>query len=547
MTITSRRFWVGIVTLWAGVACVQPAHAQDPASLPHLERHGTATRLIVDARPYLILGGELGNSSASDTRYMLPVWPKLKAMHLNTVLMPVYWELIEPEEGRFDFALVDSLITAARSNALKIVVLWFGSWKNSMSCYVPSWIKTDQHRFPRARMRDGKALEILTPFSDENRNADARAFARLMKHIRDIDAGHRTVVMVQVENEIGLIPEAKDYCTEATHAFAGQVPPDFVEYLQQHKGTLTDDVRLAWSTRGLKTSGTWEEVFSTGLATDEIFMAWHFARYTNAVAQAGKQEYPLPMYVNAALNRPNHRPGQYPSAGPLPHLMDVWKAAAPQIDFLAPDIYVPDLAAWLGKFDRDGNAVFIPEVDRHQSVANAFFAFGRHNAMGYSPFSVENADAQESLRVSEAYDILRQISPLILEHQGTETISGFLLDSASQTAEIRLGDYLFSVKHEETWPYAPRNDGAHHRYGGLIIMMARDEFIIAGSGVLVTFQSSAGGRAIAGIASIEEGECENGRWTAGRRLNGDEDHQGRHLYLPGGRFGIQRVKLYTYR
>jgi hypothetical protein len=536
-----------IVFVWISLVCGASVHTQSSSHLPHLNKQGTATHLIVHNKPFLMLGGELGNSSASDVKYMAPVWPKLKAMHVNTILMPVYWELIEPKEGQFDFTIPDSLISSARKNDLKIVVLWFGSWKNSMSCYVPEWVKTDQKRFPRSRTNDGKAVEILTPFSDENRNADAKAFAGFMKHLRTIDGEQNTVVMIQVENEIGMIPQARDYCAEAEEAFTRQVPVELLTYLQKNKSSLTEELQQAWSSTGLRTSGTWEEVFGTGLPTDEIFMAWHFAAYTNAVAQAGKGAYPLPMYVNAALIRPNYKPGQYPSAGPLPHVMDVWRAAAPQIDFFAPDIYFPNFAEWLGKYDRGGNAMFVPEVDRRQSAVNAFYAIARHNAMGYSPFSIESVDDPENSQFNKAYDILRQLTPMILEHQGTGTMAGFLLDSAAQTAEIKLSDYIFTVKHEYSWPYAARTEGATPRFGGMIIMTAKDEFTFAGSGVVVTFQSSSGAGAMAGIASMEEGAFLNGKWVAGRRMNGDEDHQGRHLHLPGGAYGIQKVKLYSYK
>jgi hypothetical protein len=502
---------------------------------------------MVHGRPFLMLGGELGNSSASDVKYMASVWPKLKALHLNTVLMPVYWELIEPQEGRFDFTLPDDLIDSARANGLKIVVLWFGSWKNSMSCYTPAWVKTDQKRFPRSRTGSGKAVEILTPFSDENRNADARAFGELMKHLRATDGEKNTVVMVQVENEIGMIPEARDHCAEAEAAFTRPVPAELMAYIQKNIDSLTEELRQAWGSAGMKTSGTWEQVFGTGVATDEIFMAWHFARYANEVAQAGKKEYPLPMYVNAALIRPGYKPGQYPSAGPLPHLMDVWRAAAPRIDFLAPDIYFPDFAAWLGRYDRDGNAMFVPEVDRRQTVTNAFYAIARHNAMGYSPFSIESIDDPLHSQIARGYDVLGQLTPLILGAQGTGIMAGFLLDGPSQTETIILGDYRFTVKHELTWPYAARTEHDTPRCGGMIIMTAKDEFTIAGSGVVVTFQPSSGDGTIAGIASMEEGAFVRETWVAGRRMNGDEDHQGRHMYLPGGEYGIQKVRLYTYR
>ncbi|MBK7257736.1 MAG: beta-galactosidase, partial [Ignavibacteriae bacterium] len=348
------------------------AGAQDVTAIPHLQKQGAATQLIVGGKPFLMLGGELGNSSASDLKYMSAVWPRLKAMHLNTVLMPVYWELIEPEEGVFDFTLVDGLIAQARANDITIVVLWFGTWKNSMSCYAPLWAKTAQKRFPRARTSDGRAVEIMTPFSKDNRDADARAFAAFMKHLRAVDGTTHTVVMIQVENEIGMIPEARDHSPEADRAFAQQVPPELLAFMQKHKAALTDELQKAWAGGGGRGAGTWEDVFGKGPATDEIFMAWHFGRYTDAVAQAGKAEYPLPMYVNAALIRPNYKPGQYPSAGPLPHLMDVWKAAAPQIDFLAPDIYFPNFAEWVGKVrpecERDVRSGGGQEAERHERI-----------------------------------------------------------------------------------------------------------------------------------------------------------------------------------
>ena len=198
-----------------------------------------------------------------------------------------------------------------------------------MSCYAPLWVKTDQKRFPRAREKDGKAEEILTAFNNTNRNTDAHAFVTLMKHIREFDEREQTVVMIQVENEIGMIPDARDYCESANESFNSGVPKEFINYLRENKKNLTQHLYNLWEKNGFKTKGNWEEIFGKSLSTDEIFMAWYYAKYTDYVAEAGKKEYPIPMYVNAALIRPGYRPGQYPSAGPLPHLFDIWKAAAP--------------------------------------------------------------------------------------------------------------------------------------------------------------------------------------------------------------------------
>jgi Domain of unknown function (DUF5597)/Beta-galactosidase len=524
----------------------QTGNHEGDSAIPHLQKHGTATQLIVKGKPLLLLAGELGNSSASNLEYLRAVWSKLVAMHLNALVVPVYWELVEPKEGAFDFTLVDSIIISARLHEMKLVFLWFGTWKNSMSCYVPLWVKTDPKRFPRAHQNDGRAEEILTAFNVANRKTDAHAFATLMKHIRSIDAQEQTVVLVQVENEIGMIPDARDYSDSANKAFSERVPSDLMRYLQKNENLLMPELYALWKDYGLKSSGTWEEVFGKSLQTDEVFMAWYFAKYTNFVAEAGKKEYPLPMYVNAALIRPGFKPGQYPSAGPLPHLIDIWKAAAPEIDFLAPDIYFKNFTEWIGKYDHTGNPLFIPEAGNNQSVANAFYAIAQHNAIGYSPFSIESLDDPEHNQVSKGYDVLGQLEPLILENQGKGTMAGVLLDSVSQTERVRLGDFIFTFKHEYSWRYAFRPGVDTPRVGGIIIMLSPDEFLVAGSGIIVTFESQASDGTIAGIASIDEGKFVNGKWIAGRRMNGDQDHQGRHLYLAGSSFSLQKVKLYKY-
>ncbi len=543
MSATGRTVLVVVIALMSVIANAQTRNGP----IPHLERRGTATQLIVDGKPFLMLAGETGNSSASDLKYLDTIWPKIVKMNLNTLLVPVYWELIEPEEGKLDFTLLDGAIKSAREHHIKLVLLWFGTWKNSMSCYAPLWVKTNQARFPRARDAQGRALEILTPFSSENVKADAKIFAALMKHIRKIDADHRTVVMIQVENEIGMIPDARDHSNEAEKAFGENVPTELLQYLQTHKESLTPELQKAWGKNGFKTAGTWEEVFGKGLQTDELFMAWHFARYTNAVTEAGKKECPLPMYVNAALIRPGYKPGQYPSGGPLPHLFDIWKAAAPAIDFLSPDIYFKNFVEWSTPYNRPGNPLLIPEAQNTQSMANAYYAIGQLNAIGYSPFSIESLEHPENNDVSRAYDILRQLTNLINANQGKGTMAGALLDSATHKAQIQLGDYTFNVRHEYSWPYAARTQGENPRYGCMIIMVSPNEYFVAGRGVVVTFQTRADDGTIAGIGTLDEGKFVNGKWTPGLRMNGDQSHQGRHMNLPGHTYSIQKVRLYKYK
>ncbi|HEV8366663.1 MAG TPA: DUF5597 domain-containing protein [Pyrinomonadaceae bacterium] len=538
-----QRLILQLIGCSALMVCCLPSVKAQQQRLPHLRKQGAATQLIVDDKPFLVLAGELGNSSSSNLEYMRPIWSKLAALKLNTVLIPVYWELIEPTEGKFDFTLVDGLIQDARKHNLRLVPLWFASWKNSMSCYAPAWVKTDQRRFPRSQDKEGNGIEILSTFSKENVEADARAFAAFMRHLREVDANDRTVIMVQVENEIGMIPDSRDRSAVANQLFNERVPADLMTYLQHHKEQLVPELRAVWGANGFKTAGTWEEVFDKGPATDEIFMAWYFARYVDRVTEAGKKEYSLPMFVNAALIRPGHMPGQYPSAGPLPHLMDIWRAGTPKIDFLSPDIYFQNFAEWVRRYDRSGNPVFIPEaMPGPVDSVNAMYAIGQHNAIGFSPFSIDSLDEETTNAVTASYDLLNQLTPLILNHQGKRTMAGLLPEGPEQRQpqQLRLGNNVLYVSFDRS-----TSQNTSVLSGGLVIAIGPDEYVFAGTGLTVTFEAAAPGDPTVGLLSVDDGKYVNGQWIGGRRLNGDQTHQGRHVRL--GRFGIQRVRLYRYR
>jgi len=531
-------------------------NAQNFRGIPRLEPYGTTSRLLVDDRPFLILGGELGNSSSSATPYMKEIWPVLEENRLNTVLAPVYWELIEPEEGKYDFTLVKDLISDAREHDMHLVLLWFASWKNSMSCYAPSWVKRDYQRFPRACDRNGDPVEILSPFERSNLIADKMAFVALMKFIRDMDSEEHTVIMIQVENEIGMLPDARDHSPAANLAFKKEVPADLIKLLRSDRTLYAPELRRTWIEKGGRTRGNWGEVFGTDPAAEELFMAWHFARYVEEITAAGKAVYPLPMYVNAALNRPGWLPGQYPSAGPLPHLMDLWKLAAPSLDLLAPDIYFADFEYWASRYNREGNPLFLPEVRYEQSHGigyetacgpKAFFAFGNLDALGFSPFFIESASDMVAIPMTETYTILDELSPLILAGRGTGQMKGFLFDREHTSDTVFLGGYRLIVKHDYSLGWSAGSDGeAWPVSGGLVICTGVGEYMVAGEGIVMTFPADEDGTRV-GIEQIDEVRLREGEWKVIRRLNGDQSHQGRHLRISMGRPEIQYLKLYRYR
>lgn len=498
-----------------------PARASAAAAdMPHLARNGQATQLMVDGQPFLVLGGELHNSSSTSRAYMQPIWPQLAAMNLNTVLAVVPWDMVEPAEGRFDFTMVDELLEDARKHDLKLVLLWFGSWKNGLSHYVPDWVKADHRRFPRARTAHG-TLEILSTLSEANREADAKAFAALMAHLRQADGQQRTVIMIQVQNEVGLHADTRDRNEAAEAAFAGPVPRELLQHLQQNRETLLPETREVWAANGFRTSGTWTEVFGAGAAADEFFMAWNYSRYVNRVAEAGKSEYALPMFVNAWIVQPSDEyPGEYPAGGPQAHVLDIWRAGSPAIDIYAPDIYLPNFAEVCAQFVRSGNPLFVPESAAGiRGAANAFVAIGRFAAIGYSPFGIESRETDSANGpIHYAYGLLEQLTPLILEHQAKGTIQGVSFTAQNPNERIVMGNYTL---HTALLSNRRSTEVPENGYG-IIMQLAPDEFLVAGAGLQVTFATNPASREMVGLATVEEGTFENGEWKRGRVLNGDE-------------------------
>jgi beta-galactosidase GanA len=474
------------------------------AQAPHLEQREGVTQLIVDGEPLLIRGGELGNSSASHREYLAPAWQRFQAMHMNTVLAPVSWELIEPDEGKFDFSTIDWLLEDARTHDMKLVLLWFGTWKNSMSTYVPPWVKRDSDRFPRTIGEGGKPQEILSALSPEVRDADARAFAALMRHLKKVDSEDHTVIMVQIENEVGFLPFAKE-------------------------GALSGD---AWA--------------------DEREQAVAYARFIDAVAAAGKAEYDLPMFANAAQGRPGVPPGGYPSGGPLAHLADIWREEAPHLDFIAPDIYFPSFAEITDGYVASGNPLFIPEANRAgdpRAGANALRAIGKHSALGFSPFAIDTISKEGQEQLASLYGMLEQLEPMMHATQPNGWVFGISnpvsFDDEADLSPIEVSVAGFTFTATTIDPWTARDDQDPTTHGALLIWLPGDNVIVAGQGVTFTVADE-GGEGQVGLETVEEGRVENGKWVTTRRLNGDQTHQGRHVRLPPGDYTIQKIRLYRY-
>lgn len=526
--------------------------AQGPA--PHLEKRGVTTQLIVDGKPFLILGGELFNSSASSLDYMKPIWPRMTAMGLNTVITPLSWELIEPVEGTFDFSLVDGLLAQARAHHQKVVFLWLASWKNGMSSYPPVWVKRDTRRFPRV-IAQGQPVEILSPASAATEQADGTAFAALMQHIKSVDSVDHTVLMMQVENEVGVLGDSRDHSDVANKEFAGPVPAELTAYLKAHRNTLYPELRHLWDDNGSRTTGSWAEVFGSTPRADEIFMAWHYARFIQAVTARGKAAYDIPMYVNTWLAGPDTPPGKYPSGGPQPRVIDIWRAAGSAIDVYAPDLYDPHFVEWCKRYHRDGNPLFMPETRGGAAgAANVFYALGEEAGFGFSPFGIDMIpptsvpDSYKEMaatltdsggELTSSYRALGAIMPQLTVAQAAGTVHGFLLNKENPTADFTLGGYTLHVTLDEIF-------GMRAEQGyGLIMTDGQDKFLGLGKGFRVAFTPISG--PMVGIAAVDEGRMADGQWVQGRRLNGDENDQGHGWRFDPRQVNLERVTLYRYQ
>lgn len=347
---------------------------------PKLVQQEGRHALLVDGSPYLVLGAQIGNSSAWPSLLEEKVWPALEAMHVNTAEAPVYWEQVEAEPGKFDWTNVDALLTGARQHHLHLILLWFGTWKNGNDHYVPQWVKRDTARYPRMINSAGNPIDDLSADSPTNLDADRKAFTALMHHLAEMDSAEHTVLMMQVENESGGIGAARDFSAASNREFVGAVPAELVKAM------------------GSK-PGTWSEVFRS--TADESFQAWHQARYINAIVEAGKREFNIPMYCNVWLAYP---PGElperhiatpgigYPSGGPNQLMLPLWKAAAPAIDLIGPDVYSSDPSFVLNILDmyrRPDNPLWIPEIGQGDNYAPFFFAALGRGTIGFSPFGVD--------------------------------------------------------------------------------------------------------------------------------------------------------------
>ena len=498
-------------------------YAQTTNQLPHIVKKDGRYALFVDGAPYLMLSAQVNNSSGWPAS--LPkVWPAIEAIHANTVEIPIYWEQLEPQPGHFDYSVMDTILAQARQHHIHLVLLWFGTWKNGSSHYTPAWIKEDNAKYPRVVNSDGRNVDSPSPFAVNTMKADIAAFSALMQHLKVADPQH-TVLMVQVENEAGTYGSVRDYSPTAQKAFEDQVPAALVTAMQ-------------------KQPGTWQQVF--GDDADEYFHAWFIASYIEKVAAAGKAIYPLPLYVNVALRDPIN-PGKastYESGGPTDNVIPIWKAAAPSLDLIAPDIYIPDSLRYfkvLDLYHRPDNPLFVPETGNNALYARYFFAALGHGTIGFSPFGMDETGYLNfplgAPRVDKElldtfglnYELVGPMQHEIAKLNFEGKLQAVSEEKGVPSQSLDFGDWKVTVSYG-LHQFGPGNHppGNTEPIGRALVAQLKDnEFLVTGFFSRVDFQpADAGSGKQRQYIRVEEGSYQNGVWHFDRIWNGDQTDWG---------------------
>jgi hypothetical protein len=534
----------------------------------------------VNGKPFFPIGGQASSSGGYNENESEMGFKAVKLLHGNTLLIQVYWEQVEPEEGRFDFSAVDSLINSARRHGIKLVLLWYATWKNANMDYTPAWIKNNPDRFQWVTSPSGVKLWTLSPHCKETFEADKKAFTAFCKHIKMRDAKEQTVIGLQVENEPGILGSNRDYGPEAQAIFDSPVPAKVMTALKKSGSGPAYEI---WQQAGGKKSGSWPEIF--GNQAGEFMTAWAIATFIDGVAEAGKAVYNIPMYTNVweSAHPMWSQPGDaYPCGCGVYKVLDLYKWVTPHLDMIAPDIKSLDSRTYeelCKQYSREDNPFFLPETP---ATVALFTAIAKYNLLGYHRMGylesivAEDGSARPDSQVGvDTIRIAAAAIPLILKYQGTGKIHAVAQEENVDQDWIEFDGYIGRVQYNAGARYLALKDWRHTpvdlyaqatdslakgqaggRGRGLVFQTGKHEFFMVGAGYwlflrpktelaevnpLKFYNNIQTGRQI----QVDEGHFdENGVYVVDRRRNGDQISAG--LWLEAN-IGVLRVRMCDFK
>ncbi len=457
-------------------------------SLPRIEQVGGQSRLLVDDQPYLILGVQWDCDSCFSPEEMNPLFPQAARMGANTAVLPTYWREIEPFPGQYDFRIVNERIANTRASGMRAILLWFATWKNACPFYAPDDIRHDSQTYRRALDRNGQPTVSLCPTAEVTWKRDRDALIALMTYLRDHDDEH-TIIMIQIENESGLLGTDRCYCPECNARFEAE---------------------------------RWKETWNENAA--EAFSAACLARYIDRLAGEAKAIYNLPTYTNVWLAAPvGSTPGSYPSGGALPHMLDHYRSQLQHLDFVAPDIYSSgygDFSRLCRTYSANGNPLYIAEHSSSpigRAERNVFYAIGQFGAIGFDPWAIDSPFPEmyapplvdpvgyewgpQAYWLRDSYVAIGRALTPIVEAQGSDRLFTFVQEmTESSTGWTASGCDLLISYHDR--------DGASR---GMVIQRGANEFLLIGVGFSVRFRQPNRDEAIA-VVSAEWGRFEGDQW-----------------------------------
>jgi hypothetical protein len=468
--------------------------------IAHFEELNGRKAFFVDGKPFIILGLQWDCDGCYTPEDMDPFFEHGEKMGLNTASLLLYWKEIEPVKGEYRFEMLDHRIEMARKHNMKIVLVWFGSYKNGNLTYAPDYIRFDHKTYTKVIDKHGKVhTNFCCPTARETHRRDELALIEVFKHLKEVDSETHTVILFQMENETGIFGTDRCYC-----------------------GSCNEEYK----------KNDYEKEY--GVRAGEYFTAQCIAEYCDSLTKTVKDIYPLPVYMNAWLNKvhANERAGfDYPNGGPVPDVLEMYFKTIKYIDCIAPDIYQfsrRDFEYFCKAYSIHNNPLFIPECATGmgtRTARNIFYAIGDYAAFGYDPWAinrccpgfmttplvttVDGRWSDEAYELHKSYKVINDAMEPIVMAQNTPNIKTIVQEEGENGILLKFGDIDAEVTYEH-----PANTAR-----GLVIRRSKDEFIVIGGGFHIRF-SREGGKKVS-IATVESGKFEGEKWVSSHVLSSE--------------------------